>query len=37
MTFNENVFFDLAEHEKQAGQLVFKAKDVVEAIKEDEI
>ena len=37
MTFDENVFFDLAEHKKQAGQLVSEAKNVVEAIEEDEI
>ena len=37
MTFNEIVFFNSAEHKKQAGQLVSKAKNVIKTIKKDEI
>ena len=37
VTFDKNVFFNLAEYEKQAGQLVSKAKDIIKAIKENEI
>ena len=37
ITFNENVFFNLVKHEKQAGQLISKVKDVIKAIEKDEI